>query len=84
MVAGGGAPVLSSGGAGSGGCRESERLEGAFPALSRIIREPEGAWTPGRPETGQRSAKLPIYIGVFRAFRSFSQKSKFRFGQHAI
>ena len=66
MVAGGGAPVLSSGGAGSGGaggCRESERLgaweslERAFPALSRIIREPEGAWTPGRPEPGQRSAK---------------------------
>ena len=94
MVAGGGgAPVLSSGGAGSGGCRESERLGAweslarAFPALSRIIREPEGAWTPGRPRkarTGQRSAKLPIYIGVFRAFRSSSQKSKFRFGQHAI
>ena len=57
-----------SGGAGSGGaggCRESERLGAwepgslgrAFPAISRIIREPEGAWVPGRPEPGQRSAK---------------------------
>ena len=56
-------PVVVScpvpGGAGSGGCRESERLgaweslERAFPALSRIIREPEGAWTPGRPRKAQ-------------------------------
>ena len=97
MVAGGGggAPVLSSGGAGSGGCRESERLgaweslEGAFPALSRIIREPEGAWTPGRPRKAQEGPGRPeqskgvlnsLYIGVFRSFRSFRQKSKFRFG----
>ena len=35
-------------------------------------------YSPKRPE------KLPIYIGVFRAFRSFRQKSKFRFGQHAL
>ena len=74
VVAGGGAPVLSSGGAGSGGCRESERLgaweslEGAFPALSRIIREPEGAWTPGRPRKAQEGpepaegARNSLYI----------------------
>ena len=42
-----------------------------------------------RPETGQRgnqgkgARKLPIYIGIFRAFRSSRQKSKFRFGQPA-
>ena len=53
--------------------------------------EPAEARTdPNRPETGQRgkqgkgARKLPIYIGVFRAFRSFRQKSKFRFGQHAL
>ena len=38
---GGGGGVLSSGVA--GGCKESGSLEGTFPSLSRIIREPEGA-----------------------------------------
>ena len=28
-----------------------------FPALSRIIREPEGAWTPGRPRKAQEQGK---------------------------
>ena len=41
-------------------------------------------YSPNRPEQGKGARKLPIYIGVFRAFRSSSQKSKFRFGQHAI
>ena len=43
--------------AGSQGAREPGSQEGAFPALSRIIREPEGAWTPGRPEQGEGSPK---------------------------
>ena len=100
MVAGGGVlscPVLSSGGVGSGGaggCRESERLgawerlERAFPALSRILREPEGAWPqggPGRPrdranrspEPGQTGARNSLYIGVFRAFSGSAKNQSF-------
>ena len=63
MVAGGGAPVLPCPlvvpalvlpvVAGSQGAREPGSLGGVFPALSRIIREPEGAWTPGRPRKAQ-------------------------------
>ena len=57
-----------------------------LPSLGSLesLKEPGPQGGPGRPEQGEGSAKLPIYIGVFRAFRSFRQKSKFRFGQHAI
>ena len=70
-----------------------ERLEGACPALSRIIKslkEPgpqEGPGRPGKAREGPNRAKErenSLYIGVFRAFRSFRQKSKFRFGQHGL
>lgn len=63
MVAGG------VGGVG-GGCRESE-CHREFRSLSRIIREPEGALTPGRPRTGpkqgKKARKLPIYNRYFRS-----------------
>ena len=44
------------------------------------LKETEPQEGPGRPrkgQTGQRSPKLPIYIGIFRA----RQKSKFHHGQ---
>ena len=58
MVAGGGgAPVLSSGGA--GGCRESGSLERAFPALSRGDPHQGVQQYPEPARTGQRSTKPP-------------------------
>ena len=66
--------------------------EGHFlPSLGSLesLKEPGPQEGPGRPEQGEGARNrlqsetartLPIYIGVFRAFRSFRQKSKFRFG----
>lgn len=38
-------------------CRE-------FRALSRIIKEPEGAWTPGRPRTRAKERETPYIYKV--------------------
>ena len=75
-------PVLSSGGAGFGGA-----LSRVILGSSRVILIRESGNTPNLPRNrakganrAKTGAKLPIYIGIFRAFRSFRQKSKFRHG----
>ena len=71
MVAGGG-----------GGCREPGSQGGTFPALSRIIREPEGAWTPGSPRESQgvqnqgKGARNSLYIYVYSGLLGVSAKNQ--------
>ena len=79
------AGVLSS--CGASGCRELGSLEGACPALSRgdphqgVQQYPEPATKPAEARTtrlqSEPDRKLPIYIGVFRAFSGPAKNQSF-------